>query len=66
MKAPYVEGRPDVEDLMDCLEEILGDTNATVECQPLLRQPQEDTSTTTEARNRNEGEGSKKSEVGGG
>jgi len=51
---------------MDCLEEILGDTNATVECQPLLRQPQEDTSTTTEARNRNEGEGSKKSEVGGG
>ena len=30
-------------------EEILGDTNATVECQTLLQQPQEDMSTTTEA-----------------
>jgi len=35
---------------MDCGEEILGDTNATVECQSLLRQLQEDTSTTTVAR----------------
>ena len=35
---------------MDCGEEILGHTNATVECQPLLRQPQEDMSNTTEAR----------------
>jgi len=47
-KAPCVEGRPGVEDSMDCGEEILGDTNATVECQPLLRQPQKDMSTTTE------------------
>jgi len=49
-KAPCVEGRSGVEDSMDCGEEILGDTNATVECQPLLRQPQEDMSTTREAR----------------
>jgi len=34
---------------MDCGEEILGDTNASVECQPLLRQPHKDMSTTTEA-----------------
>ena len=39
-KAPCVEGRPGVEDSMDCGDEILGDTNPTVECQPLLRQPQ--------------------------
>ena len=64
-KAPCVEGRSGVEDSMDCGEEILGDTNATVECQPLLRQPQEDMSPTTQARRkRNEGEGSRKSEVG--
>jgi len=31
-KAPCVEGRPGVEDLIDCGEEILGDTDATVEC----------------------------------
>ena len=30
-KAPCVDGRPGVEDSMDCGEEILGDTNATVE-----------------------------------
>jgi len=53
-KAPCVARRPDVEDLMDCGEEILGNTNATVECQPLLRQPQEDVSTTTEAREEEE------------
>jgi len=39
-KAPCVERRPGVEDTMDCGDEILGDTNATVECQPLIRQPQ--------------------------
>ena len=39
---------------MDCGEEILGDTNVTVECQPLLRQPQEDLSTTTEVREEEE------------
>jgi len=33
-KAPYVYGRLGVEDSMDCGEEILGDTNATVERQP--------------------------------
>jgi len=50
---------------MDRGEEILGDTNATVECQPLLRQSQEDMSTTTEVRGkRNEGEGSKVSSGG--
>jgi hypothetical protein len=32
-KAPYVDGRLGVEDSMDCGEEILGDTNATVERQ---------------------------------
>jgi len=49
---------------MDCEEEILGDTNAKEECQPLLWQPQEDTSTTKRrGRKRNEGEGSRKSEV---
>jgi len=31
-KAPCVEGRPSVEESMDCGEEILGDTNPTVEC----------------------------------
>jgi len=53
-KAPGVEGRPCVEDSMDWGEEILGDTNGKVECQPLLRQPQEDKSTTTEAREEEE------------
>jgi len=48
-KALCVAGRPGVEDSMDCGEEVLGDTNETVECQPLLRQPQEDMSVTTEA-----------------
>jgi len=38
-KAPCIDGRPGIEDSMDCGEEILGDTNVTVECQPLLRQP---------------------------
>ena len=36
-KAPCVEGRPVVENSMDCAEDILGDTNATVECLPILR-----------------------------
>ena len=53
-KAPCVEGRPSVVDTMDCGEEILGDTNVTMECQPLLRQPQEDMSTTTVARKEKE------------
>ena len=39
---------------MDCGKEILGDTNVTVKCQPLLRQPQEDMSTTTEVREEEE------------
>jgi len=39
-KAPCVERRPSDEDPMDCRDEILGDTNATVECQPLIRHPQ--------------------------
>ena len=54
VKAPCVEGRPGVEDSIYCGEEILGDTNATVECQPLLRHPQEDMSTTTEGREEKE------------
>ena len=33
-KAPCVDGRPDVEDSMDCGEEVAGHTNATVEFQP--------------------------------
>ena len=49
-KAPCFEGRMGIEDSMDCGEGILKDTNATVDCQPLLRQPQEDVSTTTEKR----------------
>ena len=49
-KSPCVEGRLGVEESMDCGEEILGDTNVTVEGQPLFRQPQEDMNTTTEAR----------------
>ena len=53
-KVPCVEGRPGVEDSMDCGEEILGDTNATVECQPLFRQPQENMNTTTESREEEE------------
>ena len=53
-KAPCVARRPDVEDLMDCGEEILGNTNATVECQPLLRQPQENMNSTTESREEEE------------
>jgi len=53
-KTPCVEGRPGVENSMDCGEEIVGDTNATVECQASLRQPQEDMSTTTEAREKEE------------
>jgi len=39
---------------MDCGEEILGDTNATVECQPLFWQPQEDMSTTKDSREEQE------------
>ena len=39
---------------MVCGENTLEDTNATVECQTLHRQPQEDTSTTTEAREEQE------------
>jgi hypothetical protein len=39
---------------MDYGEGILGDTNAMVECQPLLRQPQEDMSTRTSAREEEE------------
>ena len=51
---------------MDCGEEILGDTNATVECQSVLRQPQEDMSTTTEAREEDErGIGKKEIRSGG-
>ena len=47
---------------MACGEETLGDTNATVECQPLVRQPQEDMSTTTETRNEEKG-GREKQEI---
>jgi len=61
-KAPCVDGRPGLEDTMDCGEEILGDTNATVECQSLLRQTQEDMSTTTEARDE-EKRGKEKQEI---
>jgi len=39
-KTPCVERRPGDGDSMDCGDEILGDTNTTVECQPLIRQPQ--------------------------
>ena len=53
-KAPCVEGRPGVEDSMDCGEEILGETNVTVESLPLLRQPQEDMSSTTVVREEEE------------
>jgi len=62
-KAPCVEGRPGVEDSVHCGEEILGDTYATVECQTLLRQPQEDMSTTTVAREEEERGRGRKSEV---
>jgi len=48
-KTSWVEGGPGAEDKMDCGEEMLRDTNATVECQPLLRQTQEHMSTTTRA-----------------
>jgi len=65
-KAPCIKGRPGVEESMDCGEVILGDTNATVECQPLLRQPQEDMSTTTEAREKEErGRGKQEIRSGG-
>jgi len=53
-KAPCVEGRPGIQNSMDYGEEILGNTNVTVECQPLLRQPQEDINTTTEVREEEE------------
>ena len=55
-KAPCFEGGLGVEDSMDGGEEILGDTNATVECQPILRQPQEGASITMEAREEEERE----------
>ena len=65
-KAPCVEGRPGVENSMDCGEDILGDTNATVECLPLLRQPQEDMSTTTMMREEEErGRGKQEIRSGG-
>jgi hypothetical protein len=48
-KVTCVDGRPGVEDSMDCGEEIVGEPNGTVECQLLLRQPQDVMSTTTEA-----------------
>ena len=54
-KAPCFEGRLGVEDSMDCGEEILGDTHATVECQPILQQPQ-GARTTMEAREEEERE----------
>jgi len=58
-KAPCFEGEDwGVEDSVDCGEGILGDRNATVECQP-----QDDMSTTMEVR---EGEVGRKSEVGSG
>jgi len=51
---------------MDCGEEILGETNATVECQPKLRQPDEGTRTSKEAREEEErGRGRKEIRSGG-
>jgi len=65
-KAPCVEGRRCLEQSMDCGEEILGDTNATLECQPLLRQTQKDISTTIEVREEEElGRGKQKIRSGG-
>jgi len=65
-KTSCVDGRPGVEDSMDCGDEILGDRNATVKCQPLLRQPQEDMSTTTEAWKEEElGRGKQETRSGG-
>ena len=51
---------------MDCGKEVLGDTKATVECQPLLWQPQEDAITSTEAREEEDrGSGRKEIRSGG-
>jgi len=64
-KAPCVAGRPGVENSVDCGEKTV-DTNETVVCQPLLRQPQKDMSTTTEARQEEErGRGKQEIRSGG-
>jgi hypothetical protein len=65
-KARGIEEMRDLEDSMECGEEMSEDTHTTVECQPLLKLPPEDMGAKTkEGMNRNEREEGRSWVVGG-